>query len=324
VAQTFRPADSSAGLSLVELLVAIAIGTVLSFAAMNLLLHSKNSYLQSEELARLQENGRHALRYLTYELSMAGYLATLLPRTPISAGLSGSACFDHLMLTAIPLQHVNDVLASGEPGSGGWSLPADCLLAGRHKPGSDLLVIRRTASLPVVSAGNRLAGTDADGLYLEHAGTYASPRLERGDAVSAAGDLWEYLPQVLFLRDYSSTRGDGVPTLCRKRPGRSSNRMAPTQCLVEGIEHLQLEFGIDESGDQLADRFESSPGPADLRAAVAVRIYLLVRSVHPVAGYTDTRSYSLGSKRVSAPNDGYYRRLMQTTVLLRNNGSFSL
>jgi type IV pilus assembly protein PilW len=176
----------------------------------------------------------------------------------------------------------------------------------------------------VVSAGNRLAGTDADGLYLEHAGTYASPRLERGNVVSAAGDLWEYLPQVLFLRDYSSTRGDGVPTLCRKRPGRSSNRMAPTECLVEGIEHLQLEFGIDESGDQLADRFEASPGPVDLQAAVAVRIYLLVRSVHPVAGYTDTRSYSLGSTRVSAPNDGYYRRLMQTTVLLRNNGSFSL
>lgn len=322
--QTARPDDFSTGLSLVELLVAIAIGTVLSFGAMNLLLHSKNSYLQSEELARLQENGRHALRYLTYELGMAGYLATLLPRTPISPGLSGSACFNHLMLTAIPLEHVNDVLASGEPGSGGWGLPADCLLAGRHQLGSDLLLIRRTASLPVVQDGNRLAGTDADGLYLEHAGPYARPRVQRGDAVSATGDLWEYLPQVLFLRNHSAAPGDGVPALCRKRPGRSSNRMAPTECLVEGIEHLQLEFGIDESGDQLADRFEASPGPADLRAAVAVRIYLLVRSVHPVAGYIDTRSYSLGSTRVSAPNDGYYRRLMQTTVLLRNNGGFSL
>ncbi len=60
------------GLSLVELLVAIAIGVVLAFGAMNLLLSSKRSYLQAEELARLQENGRHALRYLSYELTMAG------------------------------------------------------------------------------------------------------------------------------------------------------------------------------------------------------------------------------------------------------------
>jgi type IV pilus assembly protein PilW len=98
--------------------------------------------------------------------------------------------------------------------------------------------------------------------------------------------------------------------------------MAPTECLVEGIEQLQLEFGIDETGDQLADRFEVAPGLAELRTAVAVRIYLLVRSLHSVAGYVDTRSYTLGSARLEAPNDGYYRRLMQTTVLLRNNGGF--
>ena len=38
------------GLSLVELLVALAIGVVLCFGAMNLLLHSKLSYLEAEEL----------------------------------------------------------------------------------------------------------------------------------------------------------------------------------------------------------------------------------------------------------------------------------
>jgi type IV pilus assembly protein PilW len=312
----------STGLSLVELLVAIAIGVVLSFGAMNLLLHSKKSYLESEELARLQENGRHALRYLSYELSMAGHLASMMPRTTVTPTLSGSACFDHLLLTTTPLEHVDNVLATGKPGMDGWSLPADCLLKGRHQPGSDLLVIRRTASTPTVSGGKRLASTDAQGLYLEHASAYAIPRLDRGGAVSANGDLWEYLPQVLFLRNYSAASGDGIPTLCRKRPGRSSNRMAPTECLVEGIEQLQLEFGLDESGDQRADRYVADPGPVDLLSAVTVRIYLLVRSVHAVTGYLDNRSYALGSMRVPAPNDSYYRRLMQTTVLLRNNGSF--
>jgi type IV pilus assembly protein PilW len=320
--QACRSRESNSGLTLVELLVAIAIGVVLSFGAMNLLLHSKKSYLESEELARLQENGRHALRYLSYELTMAGHLATQLPRTAIDSSLSGSPCFDYLMLTATPLEQVDNVLANGMPDGGGWSLPVDCLLAGRHKPGSDVLVIRRTASSPVVSAGQRLASINPDGLYLEQAGTYSTLGLGRGDTVATTGQLWEYLPQVLFLRNYSIVSGDGIPALCRKRPGRSSNRMAPTECLVEGIEQLQLEFGIDETGDQLADRFEVAPGLAELRTAVAVRIYLLVRSLHSVAGYVDTRSYTLGSARLEAPNDGYYRRLMQTTVLLRNNGGF--
>lgn len=314
--------EPSAGLTLVELLVAIVIGVVLSFGAMNLLLLSKKSYQESEELARMQDNGRHALRYLSYELSMAGYLASLLPRTAITSKLSGSACFDHLLSTATPLEHVDNVLASGLPGNTGWSLPADCPVAGRHQPGSDVLVVRRTASFPRVSDGEILAAINPDDLYLEQSGPYALWRLARGESVSGTGALWEYLPQVLFLRNYSSVSGDGVPTLCRKRLGRSSNTMAPTECLVEGIEQLQLEFGIDDTGDQQADRFAASPAPLELRAAVAARIYLLVRSVHPVAGYIDRKTYRLGSTRVSAPNDGYYRRLMQTTVLLRNNGSF--
>ena len=39
------------GFTLVELLVAIAMGVALSLGAMNLLLHSRRSYLEAEELA---------------------------------------------------------------------------------------------------------------------------------------------------------------------------------------------------------------------------------------------------------------------------------
>ena len=122
--------------------------------------------------------------------------------------------------------------------------------------------------------------------------------LRGGSGIGADSELWEYVPQVLFLRNYSVASGDGVPALCRKRQGRSSNRMAPTQCLVEGIENLQLEFGIDDDGDMQPDRFETAPDATELGAAVAARIYLLVRSVHRVPGYVDDRSYTLGQTRV--------------------------
>ncbi len=316
------PAGACRGLSLVELLVAIALGVTLSFGAMNLLLHSKRSYFQAEELARVQENGRHALRYLSYELQMAGYLATRQPDTRLQPGLSGSACFDYLIATGRPVEHVNDVTRAGS--GGGSELPGDCLSGGTLLPGTDVLLTRRTASAPALSAAQQSGPIDADGIYLRQSASFGPPRLQRGGADLTAGDaLWEYLPQVLFLRDYSAATGDGVPALCRKRLGRSSNRMAPTQCLIEGIENLQLEFGIDDNGDGQADRYKAIPGAAELGRAVAARIYLLVRSVRPLPGYRDDRSYRLGSTRVPATGDAFYRRLMQTTVVLRNNGGVS-
>jgi type IV pilus assembly protein PilW len=311
------------GLSLIELLVAIAVGVVLSFGAMNLFLHSKMSYLQDEEMARLQENGRYALRYLSHELAMAGYLGSLLPGEFITSSATGSDCFNHLMEPAAALEHVSDVTTSGVPAGAGAALPGDCLLAGKHVAGSDIVLGRRTMDAAVVYRGEQRGALDAATIYLRTSGwdelSSTESRLQRGaGSLGANVDLWEYVPQVLFLRNYSLAAGDGIPTLCRKRLARSSNRMAPTQCLIEGIENLQLEFGIDDDGDRLPDRYDDAPCSAELRSAVAARIHLLVRSIHPLSGYVDNRSYQLGSTTVAAPNDGYYRRLMQTTVLLRN------
>lgn len=310
------------GLSLIELLVAIAIGVTLSLGAMNVLLHSKLGYLRADELARLHENGRYAMRYLTRELTMAGYLATQLPRRAIGASVAGTACFDHLLNTTSALDHINDVSATGLADSREHDLPIDCRSPGRHVPGSDVLLVRRTVAAPVVAAGRYHGTPDSDAIYLLEGRPYDPPRLQRGISGVGPGSLWEYVPQVLFLRNYSRAIGDDVPALCRKRLSRSSNRMAPTECLVEGIENVQLEFGIDEDGDMQADRFEQSPDVGDMGAAVAARIYLLVRSVRPIAGYRDDRFYQLGNTRVPPAHDSHYRRVMQTTVLLRNNRSF--
>jgi type IV pilus assembly protein PilW len=316
------------GLSLIELLVAIAVGVVLAFAAMNLFLFSKLSYLQDEEMARLQENGRYALRYLSHELAMAGHLGTLLPGEIAAADAAGSACFNHLMDTAMPLEHIDNVTASGAPAAAGAGLPGDCLVAGKHIAGSDIVLSRRTLDRPVMYGSERLGVVEAQAIYLGISSRGAEPavssRLERGgDSLGAAVELWEYAPQVLFLRNYSLTVGDGIPALCRKRLARSSDRMAPTQCLVEGIENLQLEFGIDVDGDLRADHYTAAPTPAQLQWAVTARIYLLVRSVHPIAGYVDKHSYALGRRVVAAANDSFYRRAMQTTVMLRNAGGLS-
>jgi len=100
--------------------------------------------------------------------------------------------------------------------------------------------------------------------------------------------------------------------------------MAPLECLVVGVQDLQVEFGIDEDGDQLADIYLRSPATGEIGQAVSARLYLLLRSVLPVYGYINRHSYRLGDKLVAPANDAYYRRVMQATVLLRNSSRYRL
>lgn len=124
--------------------------------------------------------------------------------------------------------------------------------------------------------------------------------------------------------------------------------------LVEGIQALRVEVGIDDKsrsgtdvitdattpllyqkgitwhdaatkdyptsrGDGAPDTYihctTSAPCSVDqLANAVAVKLYLLVRSRDATAGYTDTKTYTLGGLSLGPFNDGYKRHLFITTV----------
>src|SRR3954453_3528930 len=64
---------SQRGLSLVELLVAIAIGAVLIFGATQAYVDSRNAFAVNESVARMQENGRYAMSLLEPDLRMSNY-----------------------------------------------------------------------------------------------------------------------------------------------------------------------------------------------------------------------------------------------------------
>lgn len=73
-----------AGLSIVELMVAITIGLILLAALTRLFVSSRSTYTLEEGLARVQESGRFAMEFLAQDIRMAGYAGC-------SANLSGSA-----------------------------------------------------------------------------------------------------------------------------------------------------------------------------------------------------------------------------------------
>lgn len=62
-----------AGFTLLELLIAMAMGIAVMSGVVSVLVVSKSNFTTERELATLQENARFALKFLTEEIQMAGY-----------------------------------------------------------------------------------------------------------------------------------------------------------------------------------------------------------------------------------------------------------
>jgi type IV pilus assembly protein PilW len=328
------------GLSLIELMIALLIGVVLSFGAVNLFMHSKLSFLQDEQSARMQEGGRYAQRYLSREIAMSGFYGGVLRGGDIISNLDSGTdnCYDWLADTASSLEHFDNITAAGVGGAGN-TLPSDCLDAGANDtlvPDTDLLVIRRVKDDTTFRRDQDCIDNSSclspptfpsTKAYLRLEDYNVQVTLEAGDPgltspTSTPLDVWEYSPQILFIRDWSVAVGDGVPALCRKRI--ENGAMGATACMVEGVENLQVVFGIDGDDDYVPDIFESTPSEADVSLALVARFHILARTVNALAGYTNDKAYALGSEAVVAANDGFYRRVYQTTVVLRNSEALGI
>jgi type IV pilus assembly protein PilW len=83
------------GLSLVELMVALVLGLILMFGIIQVFFASKQTYITNEAMARLQENGRFALEFMSRSARLAGYIEPVYTgNKPLSLvrPLSASAC----------------------------------------------------------------------------------------------------------------------------------------------------------------------------------------------------------------------------------------
>ena len=325
---TISPVRNYRGLSLVELLVATLLGLLLTAGVIALYLENKRSYFYDEQLARLQENGRYAIRLLSRELAMAGFFGGLLSPGQVVAGAVAGDCNAGrwaLDLSA-PLAMVDDHSSPDKlVTTEGTDL--DCVEGGSVLPATDVLAIKRTAAEASLREGElapNLSASTSERWFLRLQAD-APPRwrkLKPVDlfALAESGNpasFWQAVARIFYIRPYSDpdNRDDGLPVLCMET--LVGDAMG-TRCLVEGVENLQLEWGIDTDGDDVANRYLSAPRSGELDRAVSARLYLLLRSIYPIAGHRDEKTYQLGKLRVPATGDSYLRRVFTATVYLRN------
>jgi type II secretory pathway pseudopilin PulG len=342
------------GIGLVELLVALAIGSVLIVGAVYVYSQSRSSYRTSDVVSRLQEDARYALSIIEPDVQLAGYYgfsnspddvkyirngstASMVPSSQMqatSAALTGlgatfQACGNNFAVNVIAtVEGSNDAYTLACPASGGGA-----------RPNTDTLTIRHAANRPLAGATNNRLQLLASRLsptkqYLLSDGQLpATPALEP-DTVQVR-DL--VVRSFYISRNSTGPARAGLPALRMKelRPGGFFESQ-----VMPGVEDLQVQFGID-TGDYnndglidpgldadnngipdaprgIATRYVNADAlPAGFQV-VAVRIWLMMRSSTFEAGFVDGRTYDYAGKSVT-PNDGVRRMLVSRTIQLRNS-----
>ncbi|HEY7772112.1 MAG TPA: PilW family protein [Marinagarivorans sp.] len=315
------------GFTLIELLIALALGLTLSGAITKVYLQNNASMQQDEQIARLQENARYALKLLAREISMAGFAGGTPDQSTLAPAAVATGCATDtwsLDLTT-PLDFVNNA-AAGTTMNTAAGVAITCSSPADLVEDTDILSIKRTADRATlengVKASNvasvdnqwylRLSDNRSDKSWVNVANGAA---IESTDASAGSDvDYWAYYHKIYYLRNIADS-GENIPTLCAQVLKGSSFE---EECYVDGIENVQIELGLDTNEDSTPDIFKSNPSAAEMKDAVVVRLYLLARSPNEIGGYTNNKTYYLGTTTIANPNDGYFRRVYSTTIQIKN------
>ncbi|GAB3369986.1 PilW family protein [Azotobacter armeniacus] len=333
-----------AGLGLVEIMVALAIGTFMLGGVLTLVIWVSQARTELNKTSEQIENGRYAIQLLSDELRLAGfYGASQVVASTFSAP---SPCTT--TVGGLGFSYDTSTSSAGLPVAvqGYSSLPhahASCLDSARS--GSEALLIRRveTASVTAASAGVpyvQLSQCQTDAQPMVFGVADAPGFVLKGKDCSATAELWPYSFRSYYLSGCDiCSPDDGIPTLKVAELKEVGGALSIVkQSVVEGIEDIHFEYGMDLDADGAPDCYvpdptaDTAPAAANCPTAgwsaadatnwsnvVSVRINLLARSTQTSPGWTDTRTYHLGRETPAGPfNDNYRRQVYSAVVTLPN------
>ncbi|MEH6610807.1 MAG: PilW family protein [Halioglobus sp.] len=299
------------GLSLVEQMVALALGIIVVAGITQLYVDISRS---NEEMAKTNsqvENARFAMQFLRTDLAHSGYWGRYVPE------------FDDISLTTVPIdvptviprpclayaswgtpaanggvtlqQYLNSV--TGIPLEVYDDVPAACdALLPAQQPNTDVVIVRH-ASKCLPGATNCEADI-AGKLYFKSSNCElqravginfaldpnSSSVMYQRDCIGVAGSpptissgtaelKRKFNQHIYYVRTYAITPGDGIPTLMRSEFDLSGGSVVQVAAvpLVEGIERFRVELGLDLLGD---GQFETPPVPINYSQGVNWKVPL--------------------------------------------------
>ncbi len=327
------------GFSIAELMISMTIGLLILVGMVTLFVNNTKAQNEIEKANRQIENGRFGIQVLGGDLRNAGYYGEFDPTELAAPAALVDPCSTDL-----------DTIKTGLP------LPVQGYDNGADKPtcltdvksGTDIVVVRHTATcvagvglcpdvsvsgpfFQASSCGNASelgSGSVATYYAMDLTGTTLDLHDRTCTATAGSGTvapIRRYMSHIYYVAN-NDVSGDGIPTLKRAELNVVGGALTITVVpLVEGIENLQIEYGLDSGAVGQTASYSAAPASvAEWQSVVAVKLNILARNLETTQGHTDNRDYTLGltadgsANTVSATGDAYKRHVFQSTIVLPN------
>ena len=321
------------GFTLIELMIAVTLGLLVLAALTSFFVRTSYNRSELERNSRQIENGRYAINAIRDDMMLAGFYADIVQSAAVWQ--TPDACQSLIANMGWAANALNPSLPVPifiYPQ--GVGRPAGC--TPNWLAGTDVIVIRRfnsEALAPGSAVGNipyvqvsQCATDVAPATPFVFSNGATGPWTARLRDCSTRANLWRYREQVYYVRDYSVTVGDGIPTLVRMELDVDSGgamTMNPVP-LVEGIENLRMDIGVDNDVDGLPDVWKRCTAAVpctvtELSNVMAAKVYVVSRNLEETREYTDDKTYDLGQSGTVGPaNDHYKRHVYSALITLPN------
>jgi type IV pilus assembly protein PilW len=348
-----KPLIKQSGLSLVEIMVSLVITLFLVGGIVQVYVGNKGAYKFSDAISRIQENGRFALDSITSDVRMARFFGCVPVQRDKNGDGQLSDDNPHIQNHLNPANYTNgkydflntpSISATVNNGlNGSDSLTLKGVKSGQSSftsdlasPGSDpinvdssvsfqandivLITNCFTANIFQISSANTAtnvtslthttSGTTPGNINLNSCATSGTHcLLDQNDSPYKAGNAAAFSMQVVTYYIGNSDSGSGEPAL-RRIINNVDNE------LIEGVEEMQLLFGIDTDADGFPNRYLTSDQVPDMRQVKAIRVALVVRSDRIVMRES-SQTYQIFGTDVTA-TDSRLRQVFSSTIFLRN------
>lgn len=266
------------GFTLVEVMVALVIGLLVSLVIGQIFVGTRQSFNSQDDSARLQESMRFASQVLSRTVRFAGYRTnpTLDPATVFPKA------------TAPAIDGVDNSPTAGLPSGIDPVKPTGSAPAAVP----DLLSVRFQGDV---------AGPSGEGVIVDCVG---NPVGFGAMAVNTFG-----------VRPVTKPDGTASSSLfCSTDNGAT---WPANNELIADVDNMQVLYGVDSDNDGSANYYVRRTDVPDIDTIVAVRVWVLIRSSTATQPTVAPIVYSLAGVNYTY-TDRFVRRVLYTTINLRN------
>lgn len=328
--RTPRGACQQVGLSLIELMVAIAVGLVLMAGLLQVFINSSNVYRMQNDLVEMQQNGQFAMEYISRDVRNVGFWGCLRALGSVTNQLNTAGNTTYYGYTAEMSGLANQAGGAVVAGTDAITLrgatnigpglalqpPYPATITSTVNAGAGSGVV--TGNILLISdcsAGDFFQVTNIDGSgNISHITGAGSP----GNASANLSAV--YTAGTYFYRPYTRTYDIRPGSAAGNLPSLFVTDITGSTELVEGVQSMVILYGEDTNGDGSPDRYVRANLVGNMDNVLAVRISLLLETQNDFLTPGGQNIPYTFNGVTTTPTDQRLRRVYTATILLRNRG----